>query len=87
MLPFCLYFVAGLITAFHVYTLVALAAYGVPINPLEFLSLLGSLSLVTAAYISLFKPYAAARIALVACLVMWSFYAPAIVRSLHAFAK
>ena len=87
MLPFCLYFVAGLITGFHVYTLLALAAYGVPVNPLELLSFLGSLSLVIAAYISLFKPYAAARVALVACLVMWSFYAPAIVRSLHRFTK
>jgi hypothetical protein len=87
MLPFCLYFVAGLITGFHVYSLLALAAYGVPVSPLELLSFLGSLSLIIAAYISLFKPYAAARVALVACLVMWSFYAPAIVRSLHTFAK
>jgi hypothetical protein len=87
MLPFCLYFVAGLITGFHVYSLLALAAYGVPINSLELLSFLGSLSLIVAAYISLFKPYAAARVALVACLVMWSFYAPAIVRSLHTFTK
>lgn len=78
MLPFCLYFVAGVATGFHVYTLLALTVYGVPFNSLEFVSLLGSAGLLIAAFISLFKPYAAARIALIACLMTWSFYGPAI---------
>jgi hypothetical protein len=80
MLPFFLYFIAAAITGLHVYTLLALAAYGVPFDPLELLSLLGSLCLLLAAYISLFKPHAAARLALLACLTIWSFYGPAIAK-------
>jgi hypothetical protein len=79
MLPFLLYFVAGVITGFHVYSLLALTVYGVPFNPLEVVSLLGSLVLLVAACISLFRPYAAARVALIACLLIWSFYGPATV--------
>jgi phosphoglycerol transferase MdoB-like AlkP superfamily enzyme len=83
MLPFVIYFVTGVITGFHVYTLLALTVYGVPFNPLELLSLLGSLGLLIAAYVSLYKPRAAARIALLAALAIWSFYGPAIARSLR----
>jgi len=78
MLPFCLYFVAGVATGFHVYTLLALTVYGAPFNSLELVSLLGSVGLLIAAFISLFKPHAAARIALIACLMTWSFYGPGI---------
>lgn len=84
MLPFCLYFVAALVTGFHVYSLLALAVYGVPVNPLELVALFGSLALLVAAYVSLFKPYVAARIALIACLAIWSFYAPALANSARA---
>jgi hypothetical protein len=83
MLPFCLYFVAGVITGLHVYTLLALTVYGVPFNPLELVALLGSLCLLIAAYVSLFKPYAAARLALLACLALWCFYGPAIAKSIR----
>lgn len=83
MLPFVIYFVTGVITGFHVYTLLALTVYGVPFNPLELLSLLGSLGLLIAAYVSLYKPRAAARIALLAALAIWSLYGPAIARSLR----
>jgi hypothetical protein len=77
MLPFILYFVAGLFTGYHVYTLM-LAAYGAPSSPLELISLLGSFCLLIAAYLSLFKPYAASRVAFVAALAIWCFYGPAI---------
>jgi hypothetical protein len=80
MLPFCLYFVAGMATGFHVYTLLALTLYGAPFNSLELVSLLGSVGLLIAAFISLFKPYAAARIALIACLMTWSFYGPGVAK-------
>jgi hypothetical protein len=80
MLPFYLYFAAGVITGFHVYSLLALTVYGVPFNPLEVVSLLGSLGLVVAAFVSLFRPPAAARVALIASLLIWSFYGPAIAR-------
>jgi len=83
MFPFCLYFCTGVITGFHVYTLVALAVYGAPFNPLELLSLLGSLCLLIAAYVSLFKPYAAARLALIACLAIWCFYGPAVAKTIR----
>ncbi len=83
MLPFCLYLATGLITGFHVCTLLALAAYGVPFNPVELVSLLGSLCLLIAAYLSLFKPCAAARLALLASLATWCFYGPAIRTKLH----
>ena len=77
MLPFLLYLIAGALTGFQVYTLVALGAYGAPVSPLEFLSLLGSLALIVAAYISLWRPRIAARVALLAVLTIWCFYAPA----------
>lgn len=80
MLPFCLYFVAGVVTGFHVYTLLAMALYGVPANPLELMSLVGSLLLLIAAMISLFRPHAAARVALIGSLLIWSFYGPAIAK-------
>lgn len=83
MLPFCLYFVASVITGFHVYTLLALAVYGAPSNPLELVSLLGSLCLLIAAYVSLYKPHAAARLALLACLAIWCFYGPAIAKPIR----
>lgn len=83
MLPFFLYFVAGVVTGFHVYSLLALTVLGVPSHPLEFVSLLGSLCLIIAAYLSLFKPHAAARLALLASLAIWMFYGPATVRAIE----
>ena len=81
MLPFFLYLIAGVMTGFQVYALVALGAYGAPVSPLELLSLLGSLVLIVAAYLSLWKPRLGARVALLAVLIIWCFYAPA---TLHA---
>jgi hypothetical protein len=78
MLPFLLYFITAVITGYHVYSLMSLAAYGAPVSPLEFVALLGSLCLLICAYISLFRPVIAAKIALIAALFIWSFYAPAL---------
>ncbi len=78
MLPFVLYFSCAVVTGFHLYTLMALAVYGAPFNPLEMVAFVGSLCMLIAAYISLFRPYAAGRVALIAALLLWSFYAPAI---------
>lgn len=83
MLPFTLYVVTGVVTGLHVYTLM-FAGFGMPFNPLELISLLGSLCLLIAAYLSLFKPAAAARLALVAALAMWCFYGPAIANRVRA---
>jgi len=83
MLPFILYFVTSVATGFHVFTLL-FAAYGAPLNPLELVSLLGSFCLLIAAYISLFRPHAAGRLALIACLLMWCFYGPAVANLVRA---
>jgi hypothetical protein len=78
MFPFLLYFVAAVVTGFHLYTLLSLVVLGVPVHPLEVVALLGSLCLLIAAYISLFRPYAAAKLALLAALAIWSVYGPAL---------
>lgn len=78
MLPFVLYFVTAIFTGYHLYVLMSLVVYGVSVNPLELLAFIGSFALLIAAYVSLFWPRAAARIALIACLALWCFYAPAI---------
>jgi hypothetical protein len=83
VLPFCLYLSAGLITGFHVYALLSSVVYGIPIDPLEIVSLLGSFCLVIAAYVTLFKPRAAAKVALLACLAIWCFYGPAIAHTVR----
>jgi hypothetical protein len=83
MLPFILYFITGVATGFHVYTLL-FAAYGASLNPLELVSLLGSFCLVIAAYLSLFRPQVAGRVALIACLLMCCFYGPAIANLVRA---
>lgn len=80
MLPFFLYLATAAVTGYHVYTLLLFAVYGAPFNPLELVSLLGSLGLMIAACISLFRPRAAARLALIACLAIWCFYGPGIAR-------
>lgn len=80
MLPFLIYSVTAVLTGFHVYVLLSYAVYGAPVNLLELVCLLGSFCMLVAAYISLFRPRAAARLALIAALTMWSFYGPAIAR-------
>jgi hypothetical protein len=83
MLPFILYVVTGVVTGLHVYTLM-FAGFGMPFNPLELISLLGSSCLLIAAYLSLFNPEAAARLALVAALAMWCFYGSALANRVRA---
>lgn len=80
MLPFILYFVTAVLTGFHLYTLLSFTLYGAPFNLLELVALLGSFCLLIAAYVSLFRPRTAAQLALIACLAMWCFYAPAIAK-------
>lgn len=80
MLPFFLYLLTGLLTGFHLYTLLALTVYGAPLSPLELVAFLGSAGLLVAAYTSLFRSQMAARVALIAALAIWSFYGPAIAK-------
>jgi hypothetical protein len=83
MFPFSLYAIAGILTGVHLYLLLGLTAYAPAANLLEWIALAGSLCLLAAAGISLFKPRAAARVALIACLLIWTFYAPATVKTLQ----
>jgi len=83
MLPFSLYATAGILTAVHLYLLLVFAASAPAANLLEWVALAGSLCLLSAACISLFKPRAAAQVALVACLLIWTFYTPATVKTLQ----
>jgi hypothetical protein len=80
VLPFVLYSVTGVVTGFHLYTLFALVVYGAPFDPLELVALSGSFGLLMAAYVSLFRPHAGAKLALVAALATWCFYGPAIAK-------
>ena len=84
MFPFVLYFVAALFTGYHLYGLMSLVVYGVPVNFLELLAFFGSFTLLIAAYVSLFRPRVAARVALIGCLALWCFYAPAIANYVRA---
>ncbi len=81
MLPFFLYLLAGAITGAH---LLLFAATGTPLNSLQLVSLAGSLCLIVAGYLSLFRPGAAAKLALLASLAMWCFYSPAIAKAVEA---
>jgi hypothetical protein len=85
MIPFFLYLAAGAVTGFHVYTLLMLAFWGAPVNPLELVSLGGSLCLLVAAYRSLFRPHEAAKLALLASLAIWCFYGSALARAFGRF--
>jgi hypothetical protein len=80
MLPFILYFLTGLVAVFHVYTFLTLAVYGAPFDPLELVALLGSLCMLIAAYVSLLRPQAGAKVALIGALAIWSFYGPGIAK-------
>jgi hypothetical protein len=84
MFPFFLYLMTALVAGFHLYTLLALSVYGAPFNPLQLIAFAGSVCLLICAYVSLFRPYLAARIALLALLTMWSFYGPAIGQMVRA---
>ncbi len=83
MLPFSLYVITGVLTGVHLYLLLVFTVYTPAAALLEWVAMLGSLCLLVAACVSLFKPRVAARIALIACLLIWAFYAPATVRTVR----
>jgi hypothetical protein len=84
MLPFAIYLITALLTGFHVYSLLSLAVYGVPATLLEPASLVGSVWLLAAAYVSLFRARVGAKIALPSSLLAWCFYAPALLGTMRA---
>ena len=84
MFPFSLYAIAGILTAVHLYLLLVFTAHAPAVNVLEWVALLGSLWLLVAACLSLYRPRVAAQVALIACLLIWTFYAPATVKTMQA---
>lgn len=78
MFPFALYLITGIATAAPVIYALEWAVWGAPIVATKYLSLLGSATLLVAAFTSLFERRIAARIALVGVLAIWSLYLPAI---------
>jgi len=81
MLPFLLYAITGGTTGVQVFRLVMWAVWGKAVHPLEHVSLLGSVVLIVVAVFSLWRPRPAAWVALIATLCMWSFYGPALYKS------
>jgi hypothetical protein len=78
MVPFLLYLSTGIISAVPVLYALSWAVWGSPVSPAEFISLLGSLLFVIAAFTSRSNRRLAARRASVAAIAVWSFYLPAI---------
>ena len=74
-----LYLLTGFATAIPVVWALGWAVWGAGVSITEYVSLLGSLILVTAAAVGSSKRVAAARLALVGALAVWSFYMPGIV--------
>lgn len=83
MFPFILYLVTGFISGIYIYSLLSLTLYTAGFNALELLALMGCLCLIIAAYVSLARPREGARIALIAALMIWCFFGPAIAKTVH----
>lgn len=74
-----LYLATALTTATQVYFLTAWSMWRRPITPSQFIALVGSLVLLVAALMVRWKPRLASILALCSCVLIWCFYAPAIV--------
>lgn len=81
MVPFLLYAITGVATGAQVFSLVMWAVWGKPVHPLQYVSLLGSVALTAAAFFSVWRPRQAAWVALAALVPVWSFYGPALIKS------
>jgi len=72
--PFGFYLLTGLSSGVQVLSLVVFVVWGRAVRWLELLSLSGSVVLVAASVVSLFRPQRAARVALLACFALWGYY-------------
>jgi hypothetical protein len=75
VLPFALFLITGVLTAAHVYYLLSWAVWGAPTHPLQFVSLLGSMLLVLAAFVALFNLRISRKLATIGLVAIWPFYA------------
>jgi hypothetical protein len=83
MFPFTIYLVTALATGVQVHWLLMWAIWGAPTHPVQFISLGGSFVLLLASFVALFRPRAAAVIAIVGSLAIFTYYVPAVVVSLQ----
>src|SRR3972149_5229785 len=77
MLPFLMYGITGLATGVQVFRLVMWAVWGKAVHPLEHVSLLGSVVLITVAFVGLWRPRPAGWGALIAARCLGGFYGAA----------
>ena len=77
-----LYVVAGVVTGLHNFYLIMDMVNGAPIPLLNCAALLGSVMLLAAAVLVLFRPRVAAKVGLTGSLLSWLFYAPLLIFSL-----
>jgi hypothetical protein len=82
VVPFLLYVITGLATGAQVYWLLMWGVWGRPSHPLQYVSLIASLALILASFLSLYRSRQAAWLALVATLAIWVFFGPAAVVTL-----
>jgi hypothetical protein len=85
MLATILYPATAFATAAQVYWLLAWGIWGAPTSPLQYVSICGSLALLIAGLVSKWKRRAAEFTAVGASLVIWCFYAPALIHTLAAW--
>src|SRR3989304_5417458 len=81
MLPFLLYAITGLATGVQVFRLVMWAVWGKAVHPLEHVSLLGSVVLITVAFVSLWRARPPPRAAPLATPCMGGVFGPALYKS------
>lgn len=87
MLPFLLYLITALATANQVFTLLTWAFWGAPTSPLQCSSLIGSVLLLLSAFLVVFKYKVGIRISLVATVLIWGFYGPALALNQYHLAR
>jgi len=78
VLALLLYALTGLATGVQLGYLLSWAIWGAPTSPLQYVALLGSVALLVAAVLSMWKPRAATTVALGGSLLLWCFYGPAL---------
>ena len=76
-----LYLVTSVATAFHVFYQMMWTIWGAPINPLHYVSMIGSAILLVSSAIALFRSHVAAKVGTVGIIAAWCFYGPALVYS------
>jgi hypothetical protein len=72
-----LYLLTGLIAGLQVFTSLMQAVWGAPTHPVQYIALVGALSLVVASVVALFRGRAGGLVAFGASFFCWAFYLPA----------